>query len=406
MITIGGRTKSCEAVPGFLYQELKEEAKGKGLKWLGESYESLLKTFCVPNAKDGTPGILYHRNIAATSGNYELIRRVDLDVGKEISQNFIEGKIAGITSTGVFVFTRSGGSYPPIEILMLSSEYADLHNLLERENKILRIPMYEKPFNPLKVIGTKLVYSEEINPKPRPNFTVVHLSTIDLVTGKKKVLFSGNVFDVSSRGNSLLVETDKPRKYLLFDIPTGEMVWEADGGNFFTSVFNFLISPEAFVCCAEDDTLLYYLSGDEWEGSKFYTTEEERITVVSLAVGMSRGRILLSDTDHLYVYDISDLEKPRLLNTVSVNPLDAEVQQDRYRIFELPDGRIIHQHISLGKEFLIDPDFGVLENVRKVEGEYFLLPPKKTEREKFVDVIYGAASGIARPLAELIERFI
>src|SRR5579883_2326150 len=96
MITIGKRTKSKEAEPGFSYGELTTEVERRNISYLGKSRDELLDLLSVPNiphdkVKGGIPGVLIHRSLVVRVhyGIYLYVQ--DFDTGKVLMEKGVHG---------------------------------------------------------------------------------------------------------------------------------------------------------------------------------------------------------------------------------------------------------------------------------------------------------------------------
>src|SRR5579875_3451526 len=95
MLNIGRRTKSCDALPGFSYQELVNEALRRGLPVdESTSKEDLLESLCGEEAST-----FYHPPLVIYNNGKITIENVDSQEKVLVFDlPFLYAKIAGITS--------------------------------------------------------------------------------------------------------------------------------------------------------------------------------------------------------------------------------------------------------------------------------------------------------------------
>src|SRR5207302_905422 len=116
-ITIGGRTRACDAMPGFSLLELRDECGRRGIPYSSlSSKEELTKALCVPNSQElahereegGIPGLLSHRTFGVFADDTYL-RVVDLESGVYFATWHQPNiRILGVDSKSRIVFCRKG----------------------------------------------------------------------------------------------------------------------------------------------------------------------------------------------------------------------------------------------------------------------------------------------------------
>lgn len=416
MITIGRRTRACNAMPGFSLLELKDECDRRGIPYSSHSSkEELVNALCVPNSRNladereevGIPGLLFHRTFGVFNDDTYL-RVVDLDSGVYFAsweQSNI--RILGIDSQNKIVFCRRSeapASYLP------GTYFVNVKDILETKRghlgmfgyeldlPVSRSPLPTGNFYPHKVVGNKLIYTQ--------NGETPTLNSLDLVTFTESTLYKGIVDNLTFRGPYTLIETGAPRKIILIDIPKKKEIWRLKDSEVVTAFDYSLLDSRRFVAFGDPYTIFYTLIDDTMGGGaehweEFNTYHDNR------SLGMSKGRVILSDSYTLFLYDISDPKdpKPKFLSLFPLDVAHSEaVENTQDKFFEFPDGRVIFYHHHRDTQFLFDAEAQTVDN-RSDKREYFLLPVRPKERKKFADVIYSSAR-IPRAIAEVIEGFI
>lgn len=404
MITIGSRTTSSHAIPGFSIQELREEAKRRGIPFNRSTSKHILRSRLeVKNFPDGTPKVIFHRSFGVWNDDSH-IRIDDLDAGATIASWHRPGaNLLGVTNSGDIVFTEAGSGN---EVRIVSGEdfFSQIpspdtlpKHLIGYEMKDLRVRIvvvsHVADFRPQFVFGNKLVFADGQAPNKRV------LRTLDLVSQEDVKLFTGKISSIESRDGYVLIDTKEPREFILFDVKSGRELWRMDGRGVEEGFRNYLLGPKRFAVIGDPNAIFYTLIGDKWSEWKPLPQHISRI-------GLSKGRIIASRLTEIRIYDISNPSK--LGGTfISVFPLSVtEPEAVDDSIFELRDGRIIYYSEHKNTQFLFDPDWETVDNLRELYRSYRLLPVRQVERKRFADLIASSAREIPKELAVLIEGFI
>lgn len=400
MITIGPRTLAVNANPGFSILELKGEATRRGIPFTfntpkGELLEAL-----------SSEEVLSHKNFGVFmfGGNLQII---DLDSWKEPGYAGITGhEILGVNQKGQVFFSRNKAKKEEPDVMFIDVMAIDAEEIKSGDTHGPRtlFTLKEPTFSPIGISGNKLVYTT----KPSAASTVEILKVLDLDTGAELTFEYQELFKVSIRGEHILVVSGQPYFFTLMT-NEGKVIWKEDpdvfGGFDFSIVF--LISPTRIVIHEGEILLLYAPYEGKWEGNVIGHQSDA-------VLGMSKGRLLVSNGLRVNVYDIEKeghSEEERFLFSVPLDPLreeeqlvEMETEVESY-ISEMHDGRVVYSEQFSHKTLVLDVDAMRIQSPHDYLGKVFPLPPTKADRKKFEDLIFGNAS-VPREVAGIIERFI
>lgn len=434
MIVIGDRIKSRDALPGFGYKELLQEADRREVSYPNRpTKQQLLDLLSTKDVLYHSPHVLYLNGGSLT--------KEDID-SRDVTFDNLTFKIylVGVTTGGdIVTLDASRFDYSPkIRIFRVGTDNPlgfVPSGFPESKDKSFDLKELEAAFFPVGVTGTHFVYTIGTGEKLDlgQGIKVKSIDISQLPDVEPAELTDEVVDQIALRDGKVLVlgrklgGKGKERLEASLFEASGEELWR----NSFPEVKyygrSFLLSPNQFAVCGQEEAVVYTRFVEEGDGDKVPGAsqgdakwETQHFEDHTELFGVSGNKLLVSDREKLAVYVMNEggftgkkgkyfaENDHRYSELYSITITRCKEYETGDHILELPDGRVLYTSKCDETKFVVDTSYEDIENRLGFDtsgSNFYLLPVDEKKRKRLRDFLLGVCP-LAEVLVDVLERFI